>query len=72
VPAILGAVLLKLKDVEGAELDLVQLGVGGATALVTGYLALVLLVKLVLAGRFANFCWYAWGAAIVAGAIAFV
>ncbi len=70
VPAILGAVLLKLKDADTAGLDPVQLGLGGITALVTGYLALVLLVKLVLAGRFSTFCWYAWGAAIVAGAIA--
>lgn len=70
VPAILGAVLLKLKDVEAAGLDPVQLVAGGLTALVTGYLALVLLVKLVLAGRFSAFCWYAWFAAIVAGVIA--
>lgn len=71
VPAILGAVILKLKDAEAAGLDVVQLLVGGGTALVTGYLALVLLVRLVLAGRFSAFCWYAWLAAIVAGAIAF-
>ncbi len=70
VPAIGGAVLLKLKDADASQLDLVQLGVGGLTAMVVGYGALVLLVRLVLAGRFASFCWYAWGAAIVAGALA--
>jgi len=71
VPAIGGAVLLKLKDADVSQLDVVQLGVGGLTSLVVGYGALVLLVRLVLAGRFASFCWYAWGAAIVAGALAF-
>ena len=70
VPAILGAVLLKLKDIDGSGLDPLQLTVGGLTALVTGYLALVLLVRLVLAGRFSQFCWYAWAAAIAAGVIA--
>jgi len=72
VPAILGAVLLKLKDIDGSGLDPLQLAVGGLTALVTGYLALVLLVRLVLAGRFSQFCWYAWAAAIGAGLIAFL
>jgi len=72
VPAILGAVLLKLKDVDGSGLDPAQLAVGGLTALITGYLALVLLVRLVLAGRFSQFCWYAWAAALIAGALAFL
>ncbi len=72
VPAIGGAVLLKLKDADVSQLDVVQLGVGGLTSLVVGYGALVLLVRLVLAGRFSAFCWYAWAAAIAAGAIAYL
>ena len=71
VPAILGAVLLKLKDADFSAIDAVQLGVGGLAALVTGYLALVLLVKLVKSGMFKNFAWYCWGAAIGAGVLAF-
>ena len=70
VPAIGGAVLLKLKDADTSQLDVAQLAIGGATSLVIGYGALVLLVRLVLAGRFAAFCWYAWGAAVVAGILA--
>jgi len=71
VPAILGAVILKFKDADFSAIDGVQLGVGGLTALVTGYLALVLLVRLVKSGMFKNFAWYCWGAAIVAGVLAF-
>jgi undecaprenyl-diphosphatase len=72
VPVILGAVLLKLDDVQAADLDVTQLLVGGGVAMVTGYLALTLLVRLVLAGRFSGFCWYAWGAAIFAGGLAWL
>ncbi len=71
VPAILGAVLLKFKDADFSAIDMAQLGAGGLTALVTGYLALVLLVKLVKSGKFHNFAWYCWAAAIVAGVLAF-
>jgi undecaprenyl-diphosphatase len=71
IPAILGAVLLKAKDAELSHLDPLQLGVGFLTSMVVGYFALTLLVRLVLAGRFSSFCWYAWCAAIVAGLIAY-
>ena len=71
VPAITGAVLLKLPDADVAELDLAALAVGGLAALVTGYLALVLLVKVVKEGTFPRFAWYCWGAAIFAGVVAF-
>ncbi len=71
VPAILGAVVLKLRDVDSAGLDWVQLGVGGLTSAVTGYLALALLVRLVLSGKFAAFAWYAFAVAGLAGALAY-
>lgn len=70
VPAILGAVVLKLKDVGGAPVDAVGLGVGFLVALVSGYAALVLLVRLVKRGGFSLFAWYCWAAAAAAGAIA--
>lgn len=70
VPAILGAVLLKLKDVGGAELHVDQLAAGGFSALVTGYGALVLLVFVVKRGKLDRFAWYCWFAAVVAGVIA--
>ena len=63
--------ILKFKDADFSAIDLTQLGVGGLAALVTGYLALTLLVKLVKSGMFKNFAWYCWGAAIVAGVLAF-
>ncbi|MFT4624881.1 MAG: undecaprenyl-diphosphatase [Myxococcota bacterium] len=70
VPAIGGAALLKLKDADLATIDLQPLLAGGVTAMVVGYFALALLVRLVLSGQFTAFRWYAWGAAIAAGAIA--
>lgn len=72
VPAILGAVLLKLRDVQGAGLDVSQLAIGGGAALVSGYLALVLLVWIVKRGQLHHFAWYAWLMAVVAGVIALV
>jgi undecaprenyl-diphosphatase len=71
VPAISGAVLLKLPDADPAQFDGLALLVGGLAAMITGYLALVLLVKVVKAGTFPRFAWYCWAAAIAAGIIAF-
>lgn len=70
VPAILGAVVLKLRDIEGTHMEVSQLVGGTLAALVMGYLALVLLVRVVKQGKLAHFAWYCWFAAIVAGAIA--
>jgi len=70
VPAILGAVVLSLKDAELSQLDLPALGIGGLTALASGYAALVLLVIIVKKRRLASFAWYAWAMALVAGGIA--
>lgn len=71
VPAISGAVLLKFRDVTLAGMDLPQLVVGGLTSMAVGYLALVLLVRLVKNGQLSHFAWYCWFMAIVAGVIAF-
>lgn len=72
VPAILGATLLRARDAADATLHTSQLLVGFLAAVVTGYLALVLLVKLVRTGSFPRFAWYCWSAAVVAGIITFV
>ncbi|MBX2800028.1 MAG: undecaprenyl-diphosphate phosphatase [Myxococcales bacterium] len=67
VPAITGGLLLKLRDADTAALDLGQMAVGGTAALITGYLALVLLVRLVRAGRmwaFAGYCFFAAAASL--------
>ncbi len=70
VPAISGGLLLKLRDAHVASLDLTQLAVGGLASLVAGYAALILLVKLVRAGRLSAFAWYTFAVAILAGLIA--
>lgn len=70
VPAILGAVLLKSREVDPAEMVWLPTILGTIAAAVTGYLALVWLVRLVRLGRFADFAWYVWGMAIVTMGIA--
>lgn len=70
VPAILGAVVLRMGDVQLQELPVAQLAVGGLAAMVSGYFALALLVRLVKQGNLSWFAWYCWFAACVAGAIA--
>ncbi|MCB9672729.1 MAG: undecaprenyl-diphosphate phosphatase [Alphaproteobacteria bacterium] len=67
VPAITGAVLKKGLDADLAAFDPVALVVGFSTALVTGYLALVLLVELVKRGGLHWFAIWCYGAAILAG-----
>ncbi len=70
VPAILGAVVLKLRDVDPAHVHADQLVVGGLAALISGYAALVLLVWLVKGGKLSRFAYYCWFAAVAAGGIA--
>ena len=70
VPAIAGATLYKFKDVSADSVDWTAVGVGTGVSMISGYLALVLLVRLVRNGQFSRFAWYCWGAAIVAGGIA--
>ncbi len=67
VPAILGAVVLKLVKLDEASagsLDPTSLTVGFLVALVSGYFALVLLVGLVKRGGLPYFALYCWLAAI--------
>ena len=58
VPAILGAVALKASEASFSGMDSAQLGVGAFAAMVSGYLALVLLVRVVKNGKFQHFAWY--------------
>ncbi|MCB9746687.1 MAG: undecaprenyl-diphosphate phosphatase [Alphaproteobacteria bacterium] len=67
IPAIGGAFLLKAKDASFAQLDAGLLVAGALSALIAGYLALLLLIKLVKAGDFSKFAWYVWAMAIAAG-----
>jgi len=71
VPAITGGLLLKLRDADISAVDPVQLAAGGGASLVTGYLALVLLVQVVRAGRMAWFAGYLFAVALFSGYLAF-
>jgi len=72
VPAILGAVVLKLDDAELAGMDLAALGLGGVSAMVSGYAALILLVLVVKRRRLASFAPYCWAMAALSGVLALV
>lgn len=66
VPAIAGGLLLKLRGADMAAIDVPQMAVGGLAAVVAGYFALVLLVRLVRSGHLSAFAWYLFGAAAFA------
>lgn len=71
IPAIGGAFLLKARDLDLAGPALGPIVVGFVAAALSGYLALVLLVRLVRTGDFSRFSYYLWAIAIVAGVVAF-
>ena len=59
IPAITGGFILKLDEIkEGVSLAPVMIGF--VCAVVSGYLALRWLLKLVNQGNFSQFCWYLW------------
>lgn len=60
IPAISGAALLELRKVQWAHMPYVSLLIGGIAAAVTGYLALIFLLRLVRKGQLAWFAPYLW------------
>lgn len=66
VPAILGAFVLKARDLDVATASPEPLVVGFVAAAVSGYLALRVLLRLVKTGDFSRFCWYLWPAGLAA------
>jgi undecaprenyl-diphosphatase len=73
VPAISGAFLLKLGDLQGLDTNWLPLLAGFTAAALSGYGALRLLLQLVKTGDFSRFCWYVWplgAAALVYGLVA--
>ena len=60
IPAISGAFILKLGDLEGGDVALMPLIVGFFCAAISGYLALRFLIGLVRRGDFSRFSWYLW------------
>lgn len=70
IPAILGAVVLKAKDVTMDPAILPTWLAGSVVALVVGWISLVFLMRVIRAGDFSKFAWYCWGAAALAGLLA--
>ncbi len=67
LPAIVGALLLELRSGAASSASVPVLLLGGTVAAVTGWIALVLLLRIVKSGhlhRFAPYCW-ALGAAVL-------
>lgn len=69
VPAILGAVVLKAGEVDATGLQPLPMFAGTVAATLSGYAALVLLVRLVEHGRIHLFAWYLFGVAAFALAV---
>lgn len=62
VPAILGAVAVQAGDSGGIPSDQwIAVAVGTITAAVSGYIALKLLLRIVVAGNLSRFSYYCWG-----------
>ena len=58
IPAILGAVVLKVRDVEGTAIALHTLGGGMLASFIVGYIALRFLLTLLNRGKFSLFSYY--------------
>ncbi len=71
IPAILGAFVLKAGDAAWDTLDVGALGVGFLASMISGYLALVILVRLVQQGSFKHFAWYLFALAAFAAYVGF-
>ena len=66
VPAILGAVLLELKDVTSVDISVWTIIAGTLVAFLVGYVAIRVLLRTLRKGRFARFAYYCWGIGAVA------
>lgn len=65
IPAILGAVLLKLRKVDWDPALAPTWLVGGLVSLVVGWISLLFLVRVIRQGNFSKFAWYCWGMAAI-------
>ncbi len=65
IPAIAGAMLLKLDDVTVDPAVAPAWALGGVVSLVVGFVSLVFLLRVIRAGDFSKFAWYCWGIAAV-------
>lgn len=63
IPAIAGAMALKLDDVTVDPEVLPNWIIGGVASLIAGWVSLVFLIRVIKAGDFSKFAWYCWGMA---------
>ena len=66
IPAILGAVVLKLKDAEALTIAPTVIVVGALTAFIVGYIALRFLLAMLSRGKFSVFSYYCFALGIIA------
>lgn len=60
IPAALGAFILQLSDAKEPAESITPLFLGSFVALLSGYIALVLLLRVVKKGNIHHFAWYCW------------
>ena len=66
IPAILGAVVLKLKDAEALTIAPTVIVVGALTSFIVGYIALRFLLAMLSRGKFSVFSYYCFALGIIA------
>lgn len=72
IPAILGAVALKITDVENTEVPLYIIGTGMLTSFIVGYIALRFLLVILNRGKFSLFSYYCVTLGIVSLLVALI
>lgn len=71
VPAILGAVLLKLDDVTVDPEQVPAWTAGTVTSMVVGFVSLAVLMRVIRSGDFSRFAWYCAGMSLVCAWLAY-
>jgi len=66
VPAIIGAVILELRDLSSVDVPVWTVIGGTLAAFVVGYLAIRFLLRMLRKGRFSRFAYYCWGISVIA------
>lgn len=65
IPAILGATILELKDIENIDVSIGIVLLGMAIAFIVGYISIKFLVKILARGHFSRFAYYCWAIGIL-------
>lgn len=69
LPAIMGAALLEIKDIESISISLSAISAGFIGSFITGILALVVLLKFVKQGKLHIFAWYCGAIGLISGTL---